>query len=153
MSLSASLLKSEERTHPGGQQTEEVAKSEAWASKAVQLLREMRREGILPNELTYKPIMSWLPAKGRDAQFQELKKYMEEDRVDFTGVFKYYEIRLALRVGDIKKAERLYMQAKNEDEEFASSLDGEIIFYRPPVTNWSCLSWFSIVKGTEDSSS
>lgn len=77
-----------------------MAKSEALASKALELLREMRSRGIKPNELTYKPIMAWLPARGRDAQFQELKQLMAEDGVPFKGVFKFYEIRLALKVGD-----------------------------------------------------
>ena len=103
----------------------EVAQSESLASKAVELLHEMRSRGILPNELTYKPIMTWLPPRGRDAQFQELKKLMAEDGVPFTGVFKFYEIRLALKVGDFKKAERLYMEAKKENDNIASSLDGE----------------------------
>jgi len=103
----------------------EVAKSEALASKAVELLREMRSRGIRPNELTYKPIMAWLPSRGRDAQFQELKKLMAEDGVEFNGVFKFYEIRLALKVGDLKNAERLYIEAKKENSNIASSLDGE----------------------------
>jgi pentatricopeptide repeat protein len=103
----------------------EVAKNESLASKGLELLHEMRSRGIRPNELTYKPIMSWLPPRGRDAQFQELKKLMAEDGVPFTGVFKFYEIRLALKVGDFKKAERLYIEAKKENDNIASSLDGE----------------------------
>lgn len=89
----------------------EVARCEALASKAVELLREMRSRGIRPNELTYKPIMSWLPSRGRDAQFQELKQLMAEDGVAFNG--------------DLKNAERLYIKAKKENNNIASSLDGE----------------------------
>lgn len=103
-----------------------MAKSEALASKALELLREMRSRGIKPNELTYKPIMAWLPARGRDAQFQELKQLMAEDGVPFKGVFKFYEIRLALKVGDLKLAERLYVEVKKENTKIASSLDGQL---------------------------
>lgn len=102
-----------------------MAKRESYASKAVELLREMRSKGVQPNELTYKPIMAWLPGKGREAQFQEFKEFMKEDGVAFRGVFKYYEIRLLLRVGDVKKAERLYLEGKDKDDTVASSLDGE----------------------------
>jgi len=69
--------------------------------------------------------MAWLPARGRDAQFQELKQLMAEDGVAFNGVFKFYEIRLALKVGDLNNAERLYIEAKKENNNMASSLDGE----------------------------
>lgn len=116
-------MKDNERYHWLG--LKEVAKRESYASKAVELLREMRGKGVKPNELTYKPIMAWLPAKGREAQFQEFKVLMKEDGVAFSGVFKYYEIRLSLVVGDVKKAERLYLEAKDEDNTIATSLDGE----------------------------
>ncbi|XP_024387680.1 uncharacterized protein [Physcomitrium patens] len=117
------LADNEKAHHSGQQGLNEVAKSETLASKAVELLHEMRGRGIRPNELTYKPIMSWLPARKRDAQFQELKNLMAEDGVAFDGVFKFYEIRLALKVGDLKKAERLYIAAKKENAKIASSLD------------------------------
>lgn len=123
-------LQDNEKAHHSGQQgLNEVAKSETLASKAVELLHEMRGRGIRPNELTYKPIMSWLPARKRDAQFQELKNLMAEDGVAFDGVFKFYEIRLALKVGDLKKAERLYIAAKKENAKIASSLDGEFFLF------------------------
>ncbi|KAG0587095.1 hypothetical protein KC19_2G140400 [Ceratodon purpureus] len=121
-------LADDEKFHHSGQQgLKEVAKSEALASKGLELLHEMRSRGIRPNELTYKPIMSWLPPRGRDAQFQELKEFMAVDGVPFTGVFKFYEIRLALKVGDLKKAERLYIQAKKENDNIASSLDAHFL--------------------------
>ncbi|KAH9561354.1 hypothetical protein CY35_05G018100 [Sphagnum magellanicum] len=110
-------------TIPGHKGLSEQTSHKSWSSKAIELLKEMRVKGIVPNELTYKPIMAWLPSKGRVVEFEELKKLMEVDEVPFVGVFKYYEIRLALRVADFDKAKTLFIAAKRENKNIASSLN------------------------------
>jgi len=112
-------------TIPGHKGLSEQTSHKSWSSKAIELLKEMRVKGIVPNELTYKPIMAWLPSKGRVVEFEELKKLMEVDEVPFVGVFKYYEIRLALRVADFDKAKTLFIAAKRENKNIASSLNCE----------------------------
>ncbi|CAK9226087.1 unnamed protein product [Sphagnum troendelagicum] len=110
-------------TIPGHKGLSEQTSHKSWSSKAIELLKEMRVKGIVPNELTYKPIMAWLPSKGRVVEFEEFKKLMEVDEVPFVGVFKYYEIRLALRVADFDKAKTLFIAAKRENKNIASSLN------------------------------
>ncbi|XP_024391603.1 pentatricopeptide repeat-containing protein At4g21880, mitochondrial isoform X2 [Physcomitrium patens] len=87
----------------------------------------MRGKDILPNKLTYKPIMSWLAAKGNVGQFQELRKLMEDDGVPFDGVFKYYEIQLFLQSRDFERAKSLYLAAKKLDQKLPSSLDSRFL--------------------------
>jgi len=101
------------------------ATQELYVSRALDLVQEMRGKGILPNKLTYKPIMTWLAEKGRVDQFQEVAKWMTEDGVPFDGVFQYYEIRMLLQSHNFDRAKSLYLAAKNTDQRLPSSLDGE----------------------------
>lgn len=98
---------------------------ELYVSRALELVKEMRGKGILPNKLTYKPIMAWLAERGRVDQFQEVAKWMAGDGVPFDGVFKYYEIQVLLQSRDFDRAKSLYLAAKNTDQKLPSSLDGE----------------------------
>ena len=103
------------------------ATQELYVSRAFELLKEMRGKGILPNKLTYKPIMTWLSEKGKIVQFQELSKWMEEDGVPFEGVFKFYEIQLFLQSRDFERAKALYLAARSLDQMLPSSVDGEYL--------------------------
>lgn len=94
-------------------------------SRALELVKEMRGKSILPNKLTYKPIMAWLAEKGKKDQFLEVAKWMAEDGVPFDGVFKYYEILVLLQSSDFDRAKSLYLAAKKLDQKLPSSLDGE----------------------------
>lgn len=103
------------------------ATQELYVTRAFELIKEMRGKDILPNKLTYKPIMSWLAAKGNVGQFQELRKLMEDDGVSFDGVFKYYEIQLFLQSRDFERAKSLYLAAKKLDQKLPSSLDSRFL--------------------------
>jgi len=103
------------------------ATQELYVSRALELVKEMRGKGIPPNQLTYKPIMTWLAEKGRIHQFQELAKCMAEDGVPFDGVFKYYEIQMLLQSRNFDRAKALYLAAKNTDQKLPPALDGEYV--------------------------
>lgn len=54
---------------------------------------------------------------------------MVEDGVVFDGVFKFYEICLVLKVGDLKKVERFYIVVKKENVKIVFFLDGEFFLF------------------------
>jgi hypothetical protein len=97
-----------------------------WATRALELLREMRAKGLVPNMLTYKPIIAWLAAKGNATLYHEFTKYMDEDGVPQDGVFKKNEIQFALSAGDLERAKGLYLAAKKENVQLVATLDGEL---------------------------
>jgi hypothetical protein len=83
----------------------------------------MRAKGLVPNMLTYKPIIAWLAAKGNATLYHE---YMDEDGVPQDGVFKKNEIQFALSAGDLERAKGLYLAAKKENVQLVATLDGEL---------------------------
>lgn len=110
------------------------ATQEEYLAKALDLVKEMREKAIVPNKLTYKPIMAWLAQQGKLDQFEELAKWMEEDEVPFDGVFKYYEIQVLLRSRNYDRAKTLYLVAKDADQKLPSSLDGECFLMTGSLT-------------------
>ncbi|CAK9268190.1 unnamed protein product [Sphagnum jensenii] len=98
-----------------------------WATRALELLREMRAKGLVPNMLTYKPIIAWLAAKGNVTLYHEFTKYMDEDGVPQDGVFKKNEIQFALSAGDLERAKGLYLAAKKENVQLVATLDAQFI--------------------------
>ena len=101
------------------------AVEELYVSRSISLLKEMREKGVMPNMLTYKPVMSWLSEKGKADDFQKLALWMKEDGVPFNGIFQYYEIQLALRLCDFKRAKDLYLACKVKNAKMPASLDGK----------------------------
>lgn len=94
-------------------------------SRAIELLAEMRSKGVLPDWLTYKPILSWLAASGDVTQFRKLEKWMQEDGVPRDGAFTYYAIQNSLRGRDFKRARVLYLASRKQKLKMAGPVDGE----------------------------
>lgn len=102
------------------------ATQELHVSRDVELVKEMLGKGILPNMLTYKPIMSCLAKKVKVDQFHELAKWIEEAVVPSDGVFIYYEIQLYSVVSWFWKSNSSLSRLHQKRP---SSLDGEYFWW------------------------